>query len=105
MKLELLLSDIQRRPDSYGMKGGYREYVAFLNGANSALDGMLLTGFSAHLAAKLGAGQNLYWALLVAQGALAPRAINDLDEIRQWEEGGVIDLLFRELSEFVGQRT
>ncbi|MBA4862502.1 hypothetical protein H1V43_14080 [Streptomyces sp. PSKA54] len=99
-----LLADVRRRPNAYGIKGSYREYVAFVNGANSASEGVLLDGFSTHLAKKLGEGGNLYWALLVVRLALAPRTIRDIDEIGKSEDGEVSDLLFRELAEFLAHR-
>lgn len=83
MEFLQLLNDIKKRPNSYGLDGGYREYVAFFNGVNAATCGRLLEGFSEHLARKLGEGQNLYWALIVVRLGVAPREVRDINELRE----------------------
>ncbi|WP_317441970.1 hypothetical protein [Streptomyces collinus] len=103
MELVRIFSDVKRRPSAYGLNGGYREFVAFLNGANAASGGKLLRGFSDFLAGKIGSGQNLYWALLVAQIAAAPEPIASPDEILGAQEQVAIDCLFRELLEFLNE--
>ncbi|MFE9969057.1 hypothetical protein [Streptomyces sp. NPDC005525] len=104
MEFERIVSDVYKRPNAYGLNGGYREFVAFLNGVNAASEGRLLDGFSASLANRLGGGGNLYWALLVAQLALAPRLVRHLGEITEADQSRVVDVLFRELGEFVKSR-
>lgn len=101
MEFLQLLNDIKKRPNSYGLDDGYREYVAFFNGVNAATCGRLLEGFSEHLARKLGEGQNLYWALIVVRLGVVPREVRDINELRGSEEEKVVELLFRELEEFV----
>ncbi|MFI6367974.1 hypothetical protein ACIBG0_35130 [Nocardia sp. NPDC050630] len=61
------LRDVRRRPGNYGLDGSYREFVAFVNGADAVTDWTLLDGFRAWLAQKLGQGSNLVWWELVRQ--------------------------------------
>ncbi|MEU9446698.1 hypothetical protein AB0D42_38925 [Streptomyces sp. NPDC048304] len=103
MEFSQILFDVKKRPSAYGLDGGYREFVAFINGANAACEGRLLRGFSDFLAGKLGAGENLYWALLVAKIAAAPEPVVSPDEVLGAQEQAVIDCLFRELLEFLSR--
>lgn len=101
MEFREVLSDVKKRPSAYGLNGGYREFVAFINGANAASGGNLLQGFSAFLAAKLGEGENLYWALLVAKIALSPATVTSPDGVLGLHEQVAVDCLFRETLEFL----
>ncbi|MEU5096954.1 hypothetical protein [Streptomyces sp. NPDC020996] len=101
MNFNQLLKDAQRRPGAYGLNGGYREFIAFINGCNAATGGHLLDGFSAHLAKRLGSGGNLYWALLVAKLGVAPDGIRRVDDISEAAENQVVSRLFAELLEFL----
>ncbi|WP_149831356.1 hypothetical protein [Streptomyces tailanensis] len=96
-----LFSDVQRRPDAYGLNGGYREHVAFINGCNAATGAELLQGFSECLAAKLGEGENLYWALLVANLASSPVRVRRLDDLSRQQEERAVAVLFDELLDFL----
>ncbi|MFG2783832.1 hypothetical protein ACGFY7_39125 [Streptomyces prunicolor] len=104
MDFSRLFRDVQKRPDAYGLNGGYREFVAFVNGCNSATGGRLLDGFSAYLAERMGAGNNLYWALLVAQLGVSPGEIRCVDDISGEAERRVVSRLFAELLEFLENR-
>jgi len=104
MDFSRLFRDVQKRPDAYGLNGGYREFVAFLNGCNSATGGRLLGGFSAYLAERLGSGSNLYWALLVAKMGVSPNEIRRVDDISGESERQVVSRLFAELLEFLESR-
>ncbi|MFJ6393904.1 hypothetical protein ACIQJT_40735 [Streptomyces sp. NPDC091972] len=99
-----LLMDVQKRPNAYGLDGGYREFVAFVNGCNAATRGELLNGFSAHLAARLGGGSNLYWALLVAKLGVAPNEIRCVEDVSKAVEDQVVTRLFAELLDFLASR-
>ncbi|WP_318205838.1 hypothetical protein [Streptomyces sp. SCL15-4] len=104
MEFPQILSDVKRRPGAYGLDGGYREFVAFINGANAAHQGRLLQGFSSFLAGKLGEGENLYWSLLVAKISMAPHLVSSPDDVLGSNEGVAIECLFREILEFLEQR-
>ncbi|MFF5145284.1 hypothetical protein ACFY6U_37160 [Streptomyces sp. NPDC013157] len=104
MDFSRLLRDVQKRPDAYGLNGGYREFVAFVNGCNSATGGRLLDGFSAYLAQSFGSGGNLYWALLVAKLGVAPNEIRHVDDISGAAEMQVVSRLFVELLKFLESR-
>ncbi|NEA61529.1 hypothetical protein [Streptomyces sp. SID12488] len=96
-----IFSDVRRRPNSYGLNGGYREFVAFINGCNAATGAELLQGFPERLAAKLGSGANLYWALLVANLASSPVRVRHLDDLSQQQQERAVAVLFDELLEFL----
>ncbi|MFG3295260.1 hypothetical protein ACGF3G_41500 [Streptomyces sp. NPDC048179] len=104
MDFSRLFRDVQKRPDAYGLNWGYREFVAFVNGCNSAANGRLLDGFSAYLAERLGSGGNLYWALLVAKLGVPSVEIRRVDDVSGAAESQVILRLFAELLEFLSYR-
>lgn len=101
MNFAWLFSDVRRRPNSYGLNGGYREFVAFINGCNAATGAELLQGFSERLAAKVGDGANLYWALLVVNLASSPVRVRHLDDLSEQQQERAIAVLFDELLEFL----
>ncbi|MYR60132.1 hypothetical protein GTY54_29165 [Streptomyces sp. SID625] len=101
MKFIQLFSDVRARPNAYGLNGSFRELVAFVNGCNAATGTDLLHGFSRRMAIRLGWGENLYWALLVANIALPSARVQSLDNLgRQYDER-LTAVLFDELLDFL----
>jgi len=98
---ERLYKDMQKRPDAYGINGGYREFAAFVNDCNSATAGPPLDGFSAHQAERLGSGGNLDWAVLVTKLRVYPDEIRRVDDVPVAAESRVISRIFTERLEFL----
>ncbi|MFC3998233.1 hypothetical protein ACFOVU_20070 [Nocardiopsis sediminis] len=87
-----LIHDIQRRPGSYGLSGGYREYVAFIMGCDAGNEWGLLAGFPQWLALKHGFEANLAWPEMISQ-------ISGRDE-----GGGESETLFQNLRSFLDEK-
>ncbi|MDV7220178.1 hypothetical protein [Streptomyces prunicolor] len=104
MDFSRLFKDAQKHPDAYGLNRRYREFVAFVNGCNSATAGHLLDGFPEHLAERLGSGGNLYWALLVAKLGVSPGEIRRVDDTSGEVEKQIVSCLFAELLKFFESR-
>ncbi|WP_059011071.1 hypothetical protein [Streptomyces specialis] len=100
MNFTHVITDVRRRPNAYALRG-YREFVAFVNGYNTATGGQLLDGFSARLAGRLGRGGNLHWAELIAKLATAPEEVRTMDDMSGPQEEQATKLLFEELLAFL----
>ncbi|MEV6957583.1 hypothetical protein [Streptomyces sp. NPDC051183] len=97
------IANARLRPGMFGLDGSFSEYVAFLVGMDTAMEGSLLGDFSEWLATRSGkGGRNLFWPVLV----LLETELSDLHR-ENWhnlegEEGShAVSTLFELLNEFL----
>jgi hypothetical protein len=97
-------TEIHRRPQLYGLDGGYHDYCTYLLGVDAGNDGGLLTGFTESLVPRVGTGGNLTWRSLVLYLAFPGRTSGWHGEAAGTGRRVAVDLLFALLDEFLGKR-
>lgn len=102
MDYQSLFQDLRRRPNAYGLSGGFGEYVAFINGCDAGNEWGLLVGFPEWLELETGIGANLTWEAQILTEASIPHTV----ELRRDtpENSAAVTLLFDRLISFLSAR-
>lgn len=105
MTYRTLFAEVRERPGLYGLDGSFREFCAFVTGADAGNDWQLLTGFRELLVVRVGTGNNLTWVGLVLRLAF-PDAESGWPGLLTTPDGdrAAVATLFRLLDEFLERR-
>lgn len=101
MDYRALLTDVQRRPNAYGLDGSYGQAVAFVTGCDAGNAWGLLVGFSQWLAMRSGEGANLAWPVLVLKIAFPSSHTGPFEPS---QNAHAVHTLFGLLDEFLDAR-